>query len=112
MNKPETVFISIASYRDAELLPTLRDMLHHAAHPENLRIAICWQDNEDMRVFEQAGLELQGCQTVAGEKVASYRYQQAEIAIIIKHYYSSQGACWARSLAEKLFNNETYFLQI
>lgn len=112
MNKPETLFISIASYRDAELLPTLQDMLHRAAHPENLRIAICWQDNEDLQVFAQAGLELQGCQTVAGEKVATYRYQQAEIAIIIKHYYSSQGACWARSLAEKLFNNETYFLQI
>ncbi|CAI1572184.1 Glycosyltransferase (GlcNAc) [Serratia quinivorans] len=107
-----TIFISIASYRDPELLPTLQDMLRHAAHPENLHIAICWQDNEERNVFEQAGLEPAGSRTVAGNEVFAYRYHQARIDVVSVHYYASRGACWARNLAERLFDNESFFLQI
>ncbi|MGD8163215.1 GlcNAc-transferase family protein [Pantoea sp. FN0307] len=112
MDNPATIFISIASYRDPELLPTLRDMLRHAAHPENLHIAICWQDNEMPEVFEQAGFTPQGGRVVEGREVLMFRYNQARIDVISVHYYTSQGACWARSLAETLFENERYFLQI
>lgn len=112
MNNPATIFISIASYRDPELLPTLRDMLRHATHPENLHIAICWQDDEKLEIFEQAGLEPVGSRTVAGYEAFAYRYRQARIDIISVHYYASRGACWARSLAEMLFENESHFLQI
>ncbi len=112
MDNPATIFISIASYRDSELLPTLRDMLRHAAHPENLRIAICWQDSEMPEYFEQAGFEPQSCRVVKGHDVSMFRYHQAHINVISVHYYASQGACWARSLAETLFDNERYFLQI
>ena len=38
-----TIFIQIASYRDPQLLHTLRDALDKAKYPENLRFAICWQ---------------------------------------------------------------------
>ncbi|MGD8107634.1 GlcNAc-transferase family protein [Pantoea sp. FN0302] len=112
MDNPATIFISIASYRDPELLPTLRDMLRHAAHPENLHIAICWQDNEMPEFFEQAGFTPQGGRVVEGREVLMFRYNQARIDVISVHYYTSQGACWARSLAETLFENERYFLQI
>jgi len=112
MDNPATIFISIASYRDPELLPTLRDMLRHAAHPENLHIAICWQDNEKLEVFEQAGFTPQGRRVVNGREVVMFRYNQARIDVLSVHYYASQGACWARSLAETLFEDERYFLQI
>ncbi|MGQ8775459.1 GlcNAc-transferase family protein [Serratia sp. NA_112.1] len=111
-DNPATIFISIASYRDPELQSTLQDMLQHAAHPENLHIAICWQDNEERDVFEQTGLEPIGKRFVAGNEVFAYRYHQARIDVISIHYYASQGACWARNLAETLFDNESYFLQI
>ena len=32
------IFVSIASYRDPELLPTLESLLTNAANPENLTI--------------------------------------------------------------------------
>ena len=112
MDNPATMFISIASYRDPQLLPTLNDMLDKAAHPENLHIAICWQDSGAPEIFAQAGFLPQGCRIVKEREVTMFSYRQARIDAIAVHYYASQGACWARHLAETLFENERYFLQI
>ena len=43
----ETIFVQIASYRDPELLPTIKDMLANAKWPENLRVCIAWQHAEE-----------------------------------------------------------------
>jgi len=112
MDTPATIFISIASYRDPELIPTLQDMLRHAAHPENLHLSVCWQDDENLSLFEQQGMTPEGRRIVAGQEVFAFRYRQARIDIISVHYFASQGACWARSMAETLFEQEAYFLQI
>jgi hypothetical protein len=37
------IFVSIASYRDPELLPTLESLLSNAANPDDLTICIAWQ---------------------------------------------------------------------
>lgn len=112
MDTPATIFISIASYRDPELIPTLKNMLQQAAHPENLHLAVCWQDDENLSLFEQSGMIPEGSRIVAGREVIAFRYRQARIDFISVHYYASQGACWARSMAETLFEQEVYFLQI
>ena len=41
-----SIFISIAAYRDPELLPTLRDCVEKARYPAELRFGICWQHAE------------------------------------------------------------------
>ncbi|MBS1203456.1 MAG: glycosyltransferase [Proteobacteria bacterium] len=112
MDTPATIFISIASYRDPELIPTLQDMLRHAAHPENLHIAICWQDDENRSLFEQSGMTPESSRIVAGHEVFAFRCRQARVDVISVHYYASQGACWARSMAETLYEQEAWFLQI
>ena len=43
----ETIFVQIASYRDPELCPTIKDMLDNAKYPENLRVCIAWQHSEE-----------------------------------------------------------------
>ncbi len=40
------IFVQIASYRDPELLPTIRDCIDKAKYPENLTFGICWQHDE------------------------------------------------------------------
>ncbi|WP_312111583.1 GlcNAc-transferase family protein [Pantoea septica] len=112
MDTSATIFVSIASYRDPELLPTLKDMLRQAANPENMHIAVCWQDDQPLDIFNRAGFIPEGQRTVEGLNVAAFRYRQARIDIITVHYFSSQGACWARSRAESLYEGEHYFLQI
>ncbi len=43
-NEPgELIFISIASYRDIQLVPTVGDLLAKADVPALLRFGICWQ---------------------------------------------------------------------
>ena len=88
----ETIFISIASYRDPELLPTLRDCIANAKNSKRLKFGICWQhdENESMDEFKN----------------------DPRFKIIDVPYESSKGACWARNLIQDLYNNETYYLQL
>lgn len=90
--KAPTIFIQIASYRDPQLLPTLRDCIARAKHPENLRFGICWQhDNtESMEEF-------------ANDK----RFRIIDIP-----HLESKGTCWARNLIQQQYKGETYTLQL
>ena len=49
------MFISIASYKDIQLIMTLKTLIRLAAHPERLRIAILNQYNfEDEEQLKRA----------------------------------------------------------
>ncbi len=37
----------MAAYRDKELLPTLKDCIKKAKHPENLVFSIAWQHSKE-----------------------------------------------------------------
>jgi hypothetical protein len=87
-----TIFVQIASYRDAELLPTLRDCIAKAAHPENLRFGICWQHDKTESL---------------GKFLADPRFRVISIP-----YKDSKGVCWARNAIQSLYAGETYTLQL
>lgn len=112
MERKPAIFISIASYRDAELIPTLRDLIDKASGLYRLAIAVCWQDDGDQRIFQQAGMTLCAEQSTEAYRLMNWRYADAEIQVIALHYYHSKGACWARNLCETLYRQEDYFLQI
>lgn len=88
----ETIFISIASYRDPELLPTLKDCLANAKNPKRLRFGICWQRDETESLEEFT--------------------DDPKFKIIKVPYEHSRGTCWARNMIQELYNNETYYLQL
>jgi len=93
--KAETIFVQIASYRDPDLLNTLKDILDKAKSPQNLRFGISWQHSED---DEWDNLD---------------EYQDDDRFRILDIPSSeSQGACWARNLLQQLYSGETYTLQI
>ena len=48
------IFVSIASYRDKELIKTVNSCLSKAKYPENIKIGICWQydDKEDTSYYD------------------------------------------------------------
>ena len=87
-----TIYLQIASYRDAELLPTLRDCLSKAAHPENLRFGICWQHDESEDL---------------GEFKSDPRFRVIDIP-----YQESKGVCWARNAIQSLYHGEAYTVQL
>lgn len=111
--KPETIFVNIASYRDPELLPTLRDMISRAMAPHLLHIAVCWQyADENASLFTQAGMNRVNTRASKEELTWHFRWQEAKITVIPVHYFRSQGACWARFIAEQYYAEETFSLQI
>ena len=90
-----TIFIQIASYRDPQLLLTLKDCIKNAKYPENLRFGIAWQhDSKDK--WDNLG-----------EYAKDKRFKILDI-----DYKKSKGVCWARNQVQQLYNNEKYTMQL
>lgn len=86
------IFVSIAAYRDPQLLPTVRDCIRKASNPARLRFGICWQrDTEDISL-------------PFGDDP---RFRVIEV-----NWRESRGACWARAEIMKLWQGEDWFLQV
>ena len=90
-----TVFVQIASYRDKELLPTLRDMLKQADKPELLHICICWQHHKDDE----------------WDNLDEFK-DNTNFTIIDVNSEDSQGACWARHSIQQKYNGEDFTFQL
>jgi hypothetical protein len=86
------IFVQIASYRDPELLPTIRDCISKAKRPEMLTFGICWQRDETETM---------------GEFTEDPRFR-----ILDYSWSKSKGLCWARSEIQKLWEDEEYTLQL
>ena len=91
----DTIFIQIASYRDPQLLPTIKDCINKAKYPENLRFGIAWQHSKDD----------------TWDNLEEYK-NDSRFKIIDIPYKDSQGVCWARNLVQGLYSNEKYTLQL
>ena len=92
MNK---IYISIASYRDPQLLPTLRDCIANADNPENLVFGICWQHSSKDE----------------WDNLDEFK-DDPRFRIIDVDYTKSQGACWARHTIHEQYGGEDYYLQL
>lgn len=106
------IFVSIASYRDTELIPTLLDLIHQAATPRALHIAVCWQDDASAEIFTQAGFRRCHAELPVAENQLVFMYAGATLNLLPCHYFSARGAGWARHRCESLYAGEDYFLQI
>lgn len=87
-----TIFISIASYRDPELLPTIEDCLRRARYPDDLRFGICWQHGEG---------------EPSPETLIDRHMRVRDVP-----WRESRGACWARAECMTLYEGEDFFLQL
>ena len=86
------IFIQLASYRDPELVATIEDAFQKAAHPESLSFGVVWQGKPGVDVLPWHRLDC--CR------------------ILLIDSDQSQGVCWARAKAQKLWDGEPYTLQI
>ena len=112
MHTPSRIFVSIASYRDAELIPTLLDLIRQATNPQALNIAVCWQDDADPEIFSLTGFHPCSADSTRSETTLSFIFGGARITLLPCHYFSARGTGWARHRCESLYAGEEYFLQI
>lgn len=102
----ETIFISIASYRDPECAKTVSRAFERAAEPNRVSFGI-FQQNADVDVDCVAGLaDLVECPShpvcgrVATGQLRAYRV----------HWSQTLGPTIGRHLSERLYRNETYVM--
>jgi hypothetical protein len=86
------IFVQIASYRDPELLPTLRDCIAKASRPDLLRFGIAWQHDEAETLAEFAG--------------------DRRVKVVECDWRASEGVCWARHNLQKLYEGEEFTLAL
>lgn len=88
----KSIFIQIASYRDTELVPTIKDLISKSSGQNSLFFGICWQrgQTDSLEQFNK-----------------DKRFRIHDV-----HWSKSVGLGWARMNAQQLYNNEDYVLQI
>ena len=91
----KSIFVQIASYRDPELVPTIKNLIEQAAHPERLKICIAHQYSEEDE----------------WDNLDQFASDGRFIVIQIPHN-ESQGVCWARNQIQQHYKSEDYTLQI
>lgn len=97
MEEQEEIFVSIAAYLDLDTKNTILDCLEKARNPERIVFGVCWQYDDNIQVPADYLEILQ-----AKAKVQTRKF----------FYTESKGPSWARKQASKLYNGETFFLQV
>ena len=89
-----SIFVSIASFCDTQLIPTINNLLAKASNPQNIVIGVHLQDTlENYQNLTELNLP--------------------NLKIIFTPKEQSKGVIWARNrIKRELFSGEAYFLQI
>lgn len=93
--KKNKIFISIASYRDPELIPTIENCIENADNPKNL-------------VF---GISRQYHPNESFDNLKKYK-KKKNFRIIETLYNKSVGVCHARHQIQGLYQDEEYYFQL
>ncbi|KYQ88857.1 GlcNAc transferase [Tieghemostelium lacteum] len=113
--KNQTIFISVASYRDAFCSDTLSYIFENADHPENIYVGLVDQGSEvlssipDNKDTEDFKFPNSYCYRELRVDPAIIQSNVRRIALTIEE---SKGPTYARYLATTLYRNESYFMQI
>lgn len=91
------IFVSIASYRDVQLIPTIKDLVENCSDPGRL----------DICVFNQFGDE---CPNFDVAKLSGYH--GASVDVYGVPYLESKGVCWARHYIQNHYKGQKYYLQL
>ncbi|MBF0428606.1 MAG: hypothetical protein HQL94_06750 [Magnetococcales bacterium] len=95
-SEKQTIFVSVASYRDSECPWTLEDLFAKATYPDRIYVGVLWQvAEEDPKAF---------CQIPN---------RPDQVRGLMVDASASLGVCWARSrIQAELWQGEDYYLQI
>jgi len=92
--KPDTIFVSVASYRDDVCNSTLQSLFSMADKPTRVFVGVCQQNKEG-----------------DGECDKGFEHS-ANVKMLRIPYFEAKGPTYARYLCSTLWNKEEYFLQV
>jgi len=94
----DTIFVSIAAYRDFECKVTIRDLYDQASRPDLIYVGAVQQNDPNDPIEE--------CNAWTPKERLS------QVKIHAMHYKESKGPCPARNIAAALFTGQKWFMQI
>jgi len=95
----DTIFVSIAAYRDAICNETLKSLYTNARHPLNVFVGVCQQNDV-------------GDADCIVEGLKDHPEFKNNVRVLRLAHYQARGPTYARFLCATLYDNEEYFLQI
>jgi len=98
--KLNTIFVSIASYRDSICSTTIESLYSMADNPQNVFVGLCQQNNSK---------EDEDCINLASCAISKYKDNIRSIRI---PHFEAKGPTWARYLCSTLWDGEQYYFQI
>jgi len=102
----ETIYCSVASYRDPECSGTVADVFERALHPERIRVAIIDQRTADDPI---CGMPEKSCEQDPNQTLCKYKH------LIDRYEVDARFACgpvFARHLAHRHYRGEYFAMQI
>ena len=91
----DTIFVSVASYRDAVCVDTVKALFEMASHPERVFVGVCEQNQQDSEACIPR----------------DFKWAHRVRRLTIPHT-EAKGPTYARYLCSTLYRGETYFCQI
>lgn len=88
------IFVSIASYRDSELIPTIEDLYAKAKNPDYIRVVVLLQTDFETIDYHKA------------------YFEDRNVEIYSIDYRLTKGVSYIRSKIQHFIENEKYYLQI
>ncbi len=90
------IFIQLASYRDPQLMPTMRDAVERAHDASRLHFCVAWQHGDDE------------CR----DALFQWLPDNVKLTLLDIDHRESGGACWARHQIQQHYAGEAYTLQL
>ncbi|WP_431923508.1 GlcNAc-transferase family protein [Micromonospora wenchangensis] len=87
-----SIFVSVAAYRDPELVPTVLDCLAKADRPDELRIVVNWQHR--------------------GDEDVSALHGDPRVTVLEFDARRSRGVGWARAQVQRRYVDSDWYLQV
>jgi hypothetical protein len=106
MNGKETIFISIASYRDYQCRQTVETIFLHATYPERIRVAVV--DQIDKTVDSPCSEPQELCSKDPTQVLCKYKNQIDFYTMEAKY---AMGPVFARHLGHRLYRGEYFAAQ-
>ena len=88
------IFVSIASYRDEDLINTINDLYENAKDPDRIRVV----------VFNQTDFE--------SDEIYKMDFGNRQVEIYSLNYKNTKGVSWIRHKIQTFIEQEKYYLQI
>lgn len=93
----DRILVSIASYRDTQLIATVEDLVFKCSDSSKLDVHILMQYGNELTPFEF---------------IQKTNRLNANIQVHAVPYENSQGVCWARALLQSHYSDQKYFFQL